>query len=74
MTETKYKFNDLLRRWDKAVEFINDENVPIKDRERWVPEATEMAMKLSGILDEIEVYNQEDVWFGFGRQLTMLDS
>jgi hypothetical protein len=72
LTETQKEYNNLLRRWDEAEKYLNNEKVPMQERERWVNHAASLAINLSQLLNKIKIYQQEDVWLGFGDKTSQL--
>jgi hypothetical protein len=65
----KAEYNNYLLRHCKACVYLEDEQVPMADREKWLPQYKVILSNLNRILDTLDIYNisysVSDVLSGF---------
>lgn len=54
MSVLKNEYNDLLKRFYKATDYLNDKSIPLAERERWIPEYLKIANRLNEIVTELQ--------------------
>jgi hypothetical protein len=55
----KKKYNSLLVRYNKAVSYMNDNNVPIKDKEKHLPSYVQILKDMNLIIWVLELVGEE---------------
>jgi hypothetical protein len=63
--KTKELYNSILKKHDKAVLYMNNDEIPVEKRMRWTEGYYEIVKDLSEILDIIGVYSAEEALRGF---------
>ena len=53
--ELKKEYNNLLQRHMKAAVYMDDEKVPIQDREKWMPEFQKIGYHLNRMLNMFDI-------------------
>lgn len=53
MSVLTQEYNDLLKRFYKATDYLDDNSIPLRERERWIPEYLKIARRLNEIVTEI---------------------
>jgi hypothetical protein len=61
----KAEYNKLLERHKKAIIYLDDNSIPIREREKYIPHLQEIIERLNKLLSEIGTYTQEEVINGF---------
>ncbi len=65
MTAQKQRYNELLARFGKAQEYLDNAGIELSEREKHIPLALEIIKELNHLLQEIKVYNENEVLHGF---------
>ncbi len=69
VTKLKKQYNDVLIRHYKGKKYLDDDSILIENREKWVPEFTNILHELSRILKAIEdsgiKYTDSEILGGF---------
>jgi hypothetical protein len=74
LTEEQFKkyvqaYNDLIDRYKKAEKYLEDNEIPITEREKRIPEATKLMNRMSKAIDVFREnginMTQEEVFNGF---------
>lgn len=52
------KLNELLKRHEKAVQYLDNMNIAVEEKEKWIPEYRELIREIGTTIDELE--NTED--------------
>ena len=65
MTKEKKQYNELLARYKNAEEYLDNAGIELSEREKHIPLALEVIKELNRLLQEIKVYNENEVLHGF---------
>lgn len=67
--EIKTNYNNQLKRWKKYEAFVNDKNVSMDEKLKWVPQAQGLTTELSNLIEEMKqhnyTYTDDEVLHGF---------
>jgi F0F1-type ATP synthase delta subunit len=61
----KREYNELLKREEKAVEYLDDNSIPLETRENYFSEYKKILDRLNEILELIGRYKREEILEGF---------
>ena len=59
MSVLTQEYNDLLKRFYKATDYLDDNSIPLRERERWIPEYLKIARRLNEIVTELQKQGRE---------------
>ena len=59
MSVLKNEYNDLLKRFYKATDYLNDKSIPLAERKRWLPEFQKIILRMNEILEELKKQGRE---------------
>lgn len=65
IAEAKREYNKLLKRFHKAEEYFDREDIPLSEKEKYLPHFEQILMGLSYYLGKIEVYTNQQAMEGF---------
>lgn len=54
MLELKKEYDELLAREKKAAEYLDNQNIPIAEREKWIPQYKSIINRLGAIMGEMK--------------------
>lgn len=71
--QTKQQYNTLIKRYKKYEEFVENPNISMEDKYKWVPEAKLLINQLGGLLVKLKdlevMYTHEEVLNGFSEEI-----
>lgn len=65
ITEAKKKYNQLLKRFNKAETYFDREDITYAEKEKFLEDFEKILLGLSYYLTKIEVYTKQQVFTGF---------
>ena len=63
--ELKKQYNEVLRRFYKAEMYLENNDIPLEEREKHIPKAKEVIDGLNTLLKEIGTYTDHEMLNGF---------
>lgn len=73
MTAQKQRYNELLARFRKAEEYLDNPGIELSERERHIPLALEIIGNMNKLLKQIEKYTEHEVLHGFTLEVKQID-
>jgi flagellin-specific chaperone FliS len=61
----KLQYNKVLARCDKAIEYMDNKDIPEKERDRWEPQFLKILEELNFLLKRIGEHTPDEVTNGF---------
>lgn len=71
MSNLKKRYNDLLKRERAAEKYLNDDKIPLKERERWMPAYQAILNELNELLAQIGSYSADEILNGFPEEIEL---
>ena len=65
VAEAKKEYNKLIKRFDKAGEYFERDDIPQEEKEKFLPHFQEILRGLGYYLNRIEVYTEQERVEGF---------
>lgn len=65
LLQLKIQYNALLTREKKAEAYLDNHDIPLRERERWLPKFNEIMAQLNELLLKINNFTSDDVVNGF---------
>lgn len=59
MDNLKAEYNQVLQRYSKAAVYLDDTDVPITIKEKWIPEFQSIIKQLNSLIEQIEAVGQK---------------
>mgnify|MGYP000906025151 CR=1 FL=1 len=53
------EYNDLLKRFYKATDYLDNKKIPMAERKRWLPEFQKIILRMNEILGELKKQGRE---------------
>jgi len=63
--ELRAKYNQLLVREKNAEKYLNDNSIPLEEREKWMPKYKDICERLNELLKQIKFYTADNILSGF---------
>lgn len=71
LPDIKKQYNALIVREKAAIKYLNDDKIPLKERERWMPAYEAICKQLNDLLAQIGSYSAENILDGFPEEIEL---